>query len=156
LPINTPYKALEFAKNDVITKDDVDQMQTNLQYIKDNTPRGRFIGPRKIHNSLNVLIAGRTPIRKNTKSRSAYVKVEFPARAFDPGCRPAITTGIVSDQTSKIFCVVNGPGGTDYPTATGFDISVVVSKDSAQNSIIRDFWVDWHAYGYRTDNWGFA
>lgn len=159
--METPYKAVSFSKHDTITKQDMDQLQNNYQWIKDNTPRGQFYRAEKnIEQTLLVLVAGKRLIRRHPKTDSAKVAVKF-GKVFAPDCRPAVTTGVVADFQKKIHCVVNGPGKTNYPNATGFEINVNIAgpKDKKgtpvrrrKDVIKKPFWVHWQAMGYRTDN----
>jgi hypothetical protein len=99
-----------------------------------------------------VLIGGRVKIAQNKKSDTATVKVSF-ASAFAPDCLPSVTTVVVADFQTKIFCVVTGPGQNDYPTANGFKATVNVAAEvDTQDYIKKNFWVHWNAFGYRTDN----
>ena len=149
----TPFKAMEFKKNDVVTLDAMDQMQANYQWIVDNTPRGQFVrlnGDRL--STRNVLVGGRVRIKRNKKEDTASARVRL-GRSFSPECRPHVTTGVVSDFQRRIFCVVNGPQGINYPTSAGFDVRVnVASAKKKRDKIQKSFWVHWHAYGYRTDD----
>lgn len=149
----TPFKAMEFKKNDVVTLDAMDQMQANYQWIMDNTPRGRFVRlSGEPQNERTVLLAGRARIKRDKKADTAVSRVRF-GKAFAPSCRPHVTTGVVSDFQKRIFCVVNGPQGKNYPNANGFEVKVKIHavKDK-RDRIEKMFWVHWHAFGYRTDD----
>lgn len=147
----TPFKAMKFKKNDVITKDDMDQMNSNLQYLEDMTPHARFYkGDGTPMDIRSTIIGGRTRIRKNKKSDDARVRVSFPAGTFDADCHPHVTTGIIAEHQTKIFCVVNGPG-VAYPNANGFDIQINIAAGKKHDKIVKEFWVAWHAFGYRVD-----
>jgi hypothetical protein len=150
--LETPYKAVSFVKHDTITRDVLDQLNFNYRWIQENTPRSRFYrdqGEPRPENG--VLLAGKTKILENKQNDTARVNVSF-SRAFAPTCRPAITTGVCADFQKKIFCVVSGPGGSNYPTASGFRVVVNVAADHAdQDHIKKTFWVHWSAFGYREE-----
>lgn len=160
--METPYRAVHFSKHDIIERHDMDQLQANYQWIYDNTPRGRFYKPDTTkQDTLVAVVSGRHLIRRDRKKDHAKVAVNL-HKAFDPACRPAVTTGIVCDWRTKIFCVVNGPKGVNYPNASGFEIAVDMAqahkKQAGKNhknvrgSIRKNFWVHWQAAGYRTDD----
>lgn len=155
--METPFKAVEFKKHDTVTRDLVDAMQTNTQWLKDNTPRGRNIYDNgSIVDSLAVMICGRVSIPRNKKYAYAVKSVKF-GTAFDSRCRPNVTTGIVSESARQIFCVVNGPDGTLLPTSSGFDIFVTADDAAAGTrtnrwAINKGFFVYWQAMGYRADD----
>ena len=148
-----PYRAVSFVDGETITLDKMNQMETNLQWINDNTPRGRYY--RASGSPLDVrtiVVGGKALVKKNIKSDSAKVSVRF-GRAFSSSCTPNVTVGICSDFQTKIFCVVNGPKGKLFPDATGFEIYVNIAADKATEDRIRkDFWIHWHAFGYRDDD----
>lgn len=155
--METPFKAVEFAKHETITRHLMDTMQGNAQWLKDNTPRGRNIHDNgSISDSLTVIVSGRVYIARNKKYAYANIPVRFPT-AFDPRCRPQVTTGIVSESARQIFCVVNGSDGGLMPKSTGFDIFVTADDASAGTStnrwaINKGFYVNWQAMGYRLDD----
>lgn len=155
----TPFKAIEFAKHDTITRRMLDTVQSNNQWLKDNTPRGRLIAENgAVQDKLTVLVSGRVFIARNKKYNYATRTVRFPA-AFDSNCRPNVTTGIMSEGAKEIFVVVNGPSGALLPNSTGFDIQI--SADDAGNNaskpknrwrIAKGFYVTWQAMGYRRND----
>jgi len=150
----TPFRAFRFKTGEVITKDDMDQAQANLQWLQDNTPRGRFYGAAgKVMDVKTVVICGRVGIGKSTKDTTARRTVNF-GKAFHPSCNPNVTTGVVSDGTKEIFCTVNGPGGRLLPDASGFDVVVNVPGATKKDKwkIKKPFYVYWQAYGFRADD----
>jgi len=141
-----------------MTRDLMDQIQQNLQFIKDNTPRGRLFRRTSsgivLKDNLLVVIAGKTKISRNRKSSTARATVKFGA-AFDPVCSPNVTTAICADHQRTLFCQVNGPGGKNLPDHTGFEIYCSVQDDPTTKKtdvIKKDFFVHWIAMGFRTDD----
>lgn len=151
--METAYKAVNFSKHDIIMRSDLDQINANLRWVYENTPRGRHYRESGEPRPENLLIiAGKAKINQDHKRESATVAVKF-GESFAPNCNPSITTGVVADFQRKIFCVVHGPGSINYPTAQGFQISVNIAAGSEKNDIIKkDFWVHWCALGYRKDD----
>lgn len=149
----TPYRAVEFKRDDVITKTTLDQVQSNMQWINDNTPRGRFVRHNdEILDEKLVILAGRKRVRRMPKKDMANAKVRF-GRAFSPRCSPHVTTSVVAEKQRRIFCIVNGPGGRLTVNSEGFEIKVNVAAEKKKNDKIKEpIWVHWHAFGYRTDD----
>lgn len=151
--METPYKAVSFAKHDIITRDTLDTLQQNYQWINENTPRGRFYRGGGVPTALNVVVvAGKKEIPQNKKRDWAVVPVRL-GKSFAPSCSPSVTTGVVADFQRQIFCVVHGPQGVNYPTSEGFQISVNIASDKPKEDVIKkNFFVHWHALGFRTDD----
>lgn len=156
--METPYREVSFKQHDIMTRDLIDQVEQNLQWIKDNTPRGRLFRKTAsgivLKDTLLIVVAGKTKINRNRKHPYASATVKF-GLAFDPACSPNITTAICADHQRNLFCVINGPKGKKLPDSTGFDIHVAVQDDPKTkkvDSIKKDFWVHWIAMGYRTDD----
>lgn len=145
--METPYRAVSFSQHDPITKEEMDQLNANYQWIHDNTPVGLFYKrDSKPVQEMLVIVAGRALIKKHPKMDHAKVKVNL-RKAFAPDCRPAVTTGLVTNSV-KTFCTVHGPKGANYPTATGFEISVEKSYNGRDDKIKKPFYVHWMAMGY--------
>lgn len=156
--METPYRTVNFKQHDVMTRDLMDQVEQNLQWIKDNSPRGRFFKKTTngiiLQEDLLVIMAGKTKISRNRKKGEARATVKF-AAGFDPNCHPNVVTGICADHQRTLFLVVNGPKGKNLPDSTGFEISVAVQDDpkTKKSEVIKkDFWVHWIAMGFRTDD----
>lgn len=149
--METPYKAVSFDKHDIVTRDVLDQLNNNTRWVQENTPRSRFYRDLLEPSAENgVLIGGMVKIAKNKKSDTATVNVSFPT-AFAPDCTPAVTTAVVADFQTKIFCSVTGLDQSGYPSANGF--KVIVDVDSGKGvGIKKNFWVHWNAFGYRADD----
>lgn len=144
---STPYKAVSFSKDDVLMKNDMDQINNNIQWINENTPRGILTNQgTSVQKDVSTLIlGGATVIRRKPKATSSLVPVRF-GGYFAPGSSPYVTTGLVSDKKTDVFCVVNGPGRSLGPTYVGFDISVA-TNEGGKDYLKRDMWVFWHAFG---------
>lgn len=150
--METPFKEMDFRRGDIITQEDMDQMQTNLQWLYEHTPRGLFYTRTgKTTTSKISVVGGRVAIPKNTKSDTRQVRVTFPARAFASNCHPHVTTGIVADQQFRIFSTVAGPGGIGVPTNTGCTIKINIGAiHKVNDSVLKEFFVVWHAFGFRS------
>lgn len=160
----TPFKAISFVKDETITKNTMDQLQSNFQWIYDNTPRGGYFRTNgNSRDERTVLMAGRHKVMRDPKTNAGTASVSF-GRGFHPDCKPHVTTGIITDKERRVWCVVNGPGGTGLPNSSGFEIKIRVmeppvkkqaeadkTKKDERVQIEKEFWVAWHAFGYRPE-----
>lgn len=147
----TPFRTLGWAPHEVITRDKMEQLQSNYQWIADNRVRGRFYGNGQGKKTTDIiLLAGKVRIPRNLKSDTATVSVSFGA-AFSSECRPVVTTGVVSDGHVAIFCTVHGLGDMNIPDSRGMEVTINIKAELLQNDkISKEFFVDWHALGFRS------
>lgn len=151
--METPFRAQAFTKHQPVTKDDMEVTQANLQWLEDNTPRGRFFRENGAPTDVrSIVISGRVGFGKSRKDNIVRKKVRF-GKAFHPDCHPNVTRGVVSDGTQSVFCVFNGPGGRLLPDSTGFEVVIMVPEDNIKDKwkIKKPFHITWHAYGYRRE-----
>jgi hypothetical protein len=164
----TPYKFITLNKNDTITLDLFHQLAANYQWINDHTPRSRYtLEGRDPTRDAPLIIAGRVHLKRPPKENFATARVRFP-KGFHPNCRPHVTTAVVSDQQTRVHCVVAGPDGKPYPQATGFEVSVFIEppppqkgpkepltakqkRRLARKPVEKGVWVSWHAFGFRPE-----
>lgn len=142
----TPFKVISWSPNEPITDEKLDAMVSNDNWLKNNTVRGRYSGFNKGRHE-GVRIAGGLALITARKSASARRGVSF-GGFFSPGCRPIVTTGVVSGAQRQIFCVVNGPGRELHPNRNGFEVVVQVDAPASKRKITRNLYVAWHALGY--------
>lgn len=149
----TPYRAVSFSKGDTVTMDALDQIQSNYQWTKDNSPRGRFMTSNgNPIDSRIVIIAGKARIKRNKKSVTGKAVVRF-GKAFDAACHPHVSTGIIATFQRRIHCTVGGIDRASYPNATGFEVYINIDASGAKNDKIdKDVWVAWSAFGFRGDD----
>lgn len=148
--METPFRAMDFIDDRPITKDDLDQMQSNLQWLTDNTPRGRFVrNNNTVQEDSLVVLGGSSYIAPRPTENHALAKVRF-STAFDSDCQPSVTTGVVCNWKNKVHCVVAGPGEVNYPNSSGFDLRVKIQASTPQQEyIINPIYVHWIAMGFR-------
>lgn len=149
--METPFKYQNFVTDAPLTTDDLDQVQTNLQYLFDNTPRGRLYkeGSGKSESEFLMVVCGREWIEKSKTEDTVVRKIKI-GGGFSSKCRPNITTGVGSGGKYQVFCQVNGPGGTLLPDSNSFEIKVYVRPVKNEEwKIPKGFWVTWQAWGWR-------
>lgn len=156
----TPYKAISFKQHDVVTRDKLNYMQYNMQWLLDNTPRSRHFTETAAYDSGLVSVAGRTYVPRNKYSHSGVTSVYF-GDVFKPGTSPDITTGICADQRKSVWVQTNGLGSLDVPDHRGFNILIYVETIASRPAKVRGkkqkdkpdrpMYVFWHATGIRSD-----
>ena len=143
----TTFKVINWSPNEVISKDKMDSINQNTVWLRDNSPRAYYSTPDVSREQGLRIASGRKPIPAG-KNDSDTVTVHF-KNLFASKCQPIITTGIVSNNQRKIFCVISGLGQL-HPDNRGFDIHVNVSAGKEKNDKIKGFHVTWQALGYYT------
>ena len=142
------FKAINWTPNEKLAERKTDQLATNAQWLYDNTPRAIYTVPGGINRVEGVkMAAGRVIIPKKTKTDSASTRVSF-GNFFTTSCQPIITTGIVADFQSRIFCTIHGIG-TLHPDNNGFVVGINIAAEIKRNDhIASSFYVAWQAMGY--------
>lgn len=144
----TPYRAITWAPDELLSEDKMDQLLNNVQWIYENTPRATYSLSDSVVRAENVRLAcGRVTIPA-VKSDNSGANVSFP-NFFSPGCTPIITTGVVSKGQRHVFCVVNGLGEALQPDYRGFGIWINVAEpDKTKDLIQATMYLNWMAMGY--------
>lgn len=143
---STPFKVVSWSPNDVITDEKLGAMVNNDEYLRDNMMRGRYHGNGTTRLTGLRMASGMALITAR-KSASATKWVDF-GNYFTEGCKPLVTTGIMSSSQRQIFATFDGPGNKWQPTRDGFQVHVYVVSNSKTKKISRNFYVTWHALGY--------
>jgi hypothetical protein len=143
----TPYRPINWAPNEIITEDKMDQMANNVQWIKENKPDALYTLPGGTKRYTGVKIAGgRVMIPPHPKTDTATATIRF-GDFFTNRCQPIITTGILSNHIMT-FCITNGINGL-IPDNTGFEIHAKYFSDGKKKSTIgKSFYIQWQALGY--------
>lgn len=141
------YKAVNWSPTELLGQSKTEQLGDNAEWLFNNTPRAIYTLPGGLRRAEGIkLAAGRVLITKR-KSDSATVTVRF-ADFFSSGCQPIVTTGIIAEGQTRIFCTVNGIGILQ-PDNRGFQASVNVAAETKKNdSIARSLYISWQAMGY--------
>lgn len=141
------FKAVNWTPNEMLGERKTDQMGDNADWLYRNTPRATYTLPGGLTRTEGVKIAaGRVIIGQRNKD-SADATVRF-GNFFSVRCEPIITTGIVSESQTRIFCVISGIGRLQ-PDNRGFNAAVNIAAEKKENDkISRSFYVTWQAVGY--------
>lgn len=144
----TPYRAVSWQPNELITEGKLDQLANNAQWLFENTPRANYRG-HGVRKADGIRIAcGLIPMPAN-KTAAAEGSVYF-GNFFNTGCRPIITTGLISPVQKQFFISINGLGNSNtHPDNNGFQahIRLNIQPNHAQN-ITKTVYVTWQAMGY--------
>lgn len=145
---STPFRVVNWSPNELIGEDKMDQMNSNMTWLRDNTPRVYYTLPSGFRRVEGVRIAAGRALIPPKKTDNATAQVYF-NNLFSQGCQPIVTTGIVSSSQRHIFAVVNGLGSTTQPDNRGFGIFVkIMTGNKKTNFIKHSFYVSWMALGY--------
>lgn len=140
----TPFRAINWAPNELIGEDKMDQLANNTQWLYENTPRTLYTLPGGLKRPDGIRISSGKALITRRNAANAAVNVYF-SNFFSARCEPVVTTGIVSNDAVQVFAVINGLGSTLNPTSSGFQVQV---RLAASPKIKRSFYVSWHAMGY--------
>lgn len=143
----TPFRAIHWAPNDLISEDKMDQTAANMNWLRDNTPRAHYRA-HGVNKKDQIKIASGLALITARKQMRASKRVSF-GNFFSARSRPIVTTGIISAKQRRIFVTVDGIGQL-HPDHTGFDVHVVMDEAAAKKNrrILRNFYVSWQAMGY--------
>lgn len=141
----TPYRAIAWMPNEVISDDKVNQMASNVQWLYEYTPRALFTDSGLTREEGVKIASGKVRFNKR-KSDSASEEVRFNS-FFSTYCQPNITTGLISSGQRKIWLAVEGLGD-ELPDHRGFRIGVTMEYGKKKDKIANRFWVHWQAMGY--------
>lgn len=143
----TPFRAVNFQPNQLLTEDLLDQLASNQNYLFEMRASATWTGGSLRRAEGVRLISGRSLIAA-TKRNYQGVTVGF-GNYFSAGCTPNITATPVSTSQRRYFITINGIG-TLYPDNRGFQIYAFLDAQTPkkQNKIAKSFYVSWIAMGY--------
>lgn len=144
----TPFRHISFDDHEPVTKEKLDQLQSNIQWIVDNTPVALSVDAAgNAGISSMIIVAGRATI-PITNGRAA-TRVYFDG-AFDASATPIVTTGVISDNYKQLWVGVSGIGDIIAPDPRGFDIGVLTKEPSSKAPNVT---VHWIAMGKRSPDY---
>lgn len=141
------FKAVNWTPTELIGQAKIEQLADNAEWLFNNIPQGHYTLPGGLARNEGLKIATGSALITKRKSDTASVTVRF-ADFFSTGCQPIVTTGIVAQGQTQIFCTINGIGKLQ-PDDTGFQAWVNIAAENKKNdAITRSFYVNWQAMGY--------
>jgi len=143
----TPFKVISWSPNEPITDEKLDAMVSNDNWLKQNMVTGLY-GAYSKRRDEGVRITSGLVLITSRRQATASANVNF-GGFFSPGCRPVVTTGIISKGQRRIFLTIDGPGTELHPTPQGFQVHVEIdAAKKAYLKIKRNFYVTWAAMGF--------
>lgn len=143
---STEWNIVSWSPRDPITDEKLDGMVSNDNYLRDHMVRGRY-SANGVKIDTGIRLASGLCLITSGKSANKVKSVSF-NNFFSEGCKPIVTTGIVSASQRLIFVTIDGPGSKPQPTRDGFQVHVHVESKNKKKKISRNFYVSWHALGY--------
>ncbi len=143
----TPFKVISWSPDEPIDDYKLDAMNSNDNWLRQVMVRGQYRA-NGVYRDEGIRLASGLALITARKASTAAVNVNF-GQYFSDGCKPVVTTGIVSRAQRQIFVTVDGPGSQWLPSRDGFQVHVaVIAAKKANKKISRNFYVAWHAVGY--------
>lgn len=143
---STPFRHVSWGE-EAVSKDKLEQMSSNDEYLLDNMTRASFknMGARK--NTGIKILAGTAYIAPNKKgSRTETV---YFGDYFSFGCRPVVVTQVSGAPVQRIATAIKGIGHIDNPDHRGFVIYAWAANRDAKNAKIKHgIRIHWHAIGF--------
>ena len=143
---NTSFKILSWSDDELITTDKLDDMVSNIEWVRDNMVSGNYAAFNKSKKDGVKIMAGITQITKQG-NQSATKQVNFNS-FFNPLAKPIVTISAVSSHQRRIFTTLSGIG-KPFPDGRGFTAHVYIEAEKAANKkITHDFYISWIAVGW--------
>lgn len=141
------YTAVSWQPGELITEAKMDAIGSNLEYFNQNMPRAVY-NAHGVSTRLAIKIAaGLTAVEPDPNG--VIGKDTYFGDYFSAGCRPVVTTGIISDSTRRVHCTIWGINGTLFPDHNGFRAALRSDEiDPSKNAFTKLFYVSWIALGY--------
>ena len=140
----TPYRPLSWAPNEVMTEAKMDQIANNSQWLFENKPNVNY-NAHGVRRVIGVKIMCGVTTIPYTLTGIQTVAAYF-GNFFSVGCRPIVTTGVVSFQR-RMHIITNG-FGVMFPDHRGMEIVAECYAPDGGRRIQNTFWVNWMAMGY--------
>lgn len=114
----TPYKPTSWSIGEAVSRDKLNQMTSNDQYIFENQPNAFYNAHGIKKTSAIKIMAGYIWVGSGKSSH--YERDVYFGNFFSVGCKPVITTAQVIQTQSRIHCVIRGLPGQYWPDHRGF------------------------------------
>lgn len=146
----TPFRHIDFVEHEPVTKEKLDQFQSNVQWIVDNTPitlHVNDLGQSSISNL--IVVGGRANLALTYGKASASILFNG---AFDSSTKPVVTISVISDTYKHIWATQRGLDSSVFADARGFVVSVA-AQDTYTLNLHPTVYVDWMAIGQRSSTY---
>lgn len=142
--MTTPYKPITWGPLEPIFKDKLNQMTNNDQWLFENTPRMFYNW--NVKKTSGVKLAAGVARIGASKSHVGQTTIYF-GNYFSPGCRPIITTGLLTPKATRYHIAFRGIGSL-FPDHRGFTVIAAANLAVQVNRIESTIYIPWHAVGY--------
>lgn len=140
----TPFRPISWAPLELVTEDKLDQIANNAQWLFENDVRGTY-SAQGVRRAEGIKIMG-SIVTFPASADGVQTKSIYFNNFFSTGCKPVVTTGVVSFQL-RTFIITSGLG-VMFPDYRGFDITCLCLDSANKSRIERTFYVQWIAMGY--------
>lgn len=141
------FKVVSWSPDEPILDGKLDAMVSNDNWLKTHMVRGSYAAHSRRRDE-GIRLASGLVLITSRKQASASKTVSF-GGFFSDGCRPLVSTGIVSKHQRRIFCVIDGLGNELHPNRNGFQAHVTIDAQAKKDQKIkRNFYISWLAVGY--------
>lgn len=147
------FVAVNWTARQLIDEDAMDQINSNLVYLKNAMTTGAYTGSNtevRVDQGLKM-VCGRKLIATGESEDTANVRVGFPSNLFSAGTSPIVTTSLACPAgVTGLTSVIYGPDGNDHPTHQGFRIKLHAAPtgDAKKANLKKAVYVNWIAMGY--------
>lgn len=121
----TPYKPTSWGLGEQLTREKLNQMTSNDQYLFENQPNA-FYNAHGIKKTTGLKIMVGYTYLKGGRSRHHESQVFF-GNFFSVGCKPIVITTPIIQKQSRIHNCVRGLPGAYWPDHRGF--TAVIDTD---------------------------
>lgn len=144
----TPFRAVNFQPNALLTEELLDQLASNQNYLYQMTPRAKYTMGGNNRTEGIKLLSGRTLIAA-TKNNTQAASVGF-GNFFSAGSLPNVAIAPVSNYGRRYFVTICGFGGNMNIDNRGFSMFVALDAQTVKKNdkIARSFYISWIAMGY--------
>lgn len=147
--VASPFKPINWAPNEIITEEKMDQLVNNTQWLKEYKPEALYTLPGAAGTRRDTgikIVGGRAIVPPNPKNNTSKVAVRF-GEFFTPRTQPIITTGYVAAHR-QTFVVINGINSL-IPDATGFEVEIVWHAQTKKKvTVSKTSYMNWIALGF--------
>lgn len=149
--VATPYKNVSWSTADTASKEKLNQMTNNDQWLFENMPKAIYsVGSIKRQAGVKIL-SGKGVYAPQTTDW-AIVEVGF-GNVFSPGCQPVVVCTVASYWSHRKYATICGFDGTEIIDHRGFKAVIgsyegTVRGNAAWSVLNVGGHVNWIAIGY--------
>lgn len=128
----TPYKPTSWSVGEQITREKLNQMCANEQWIFENQPNVMFDAHGIKKNSGIKMYSGLISFGSNSTTHQE--KQVYFGNFFAVGCKPIVLLTPIMQTQSRIMCMVRGLPGEYWPDHRGFTVVMDTAEINPKNN----------------------